>query len=361
MRVGILSQFGEKQLTGVSRVVAGVVRELKKINNGNEYYYLGKEPFLNETLDCIDILYTNKNKFLLDLAVMSRQIDIVHSFYYAYRVSDKQCKQVITIHDLMHFVHPEWFYESTNAYFMGPLKEMANKADAIIAVSLSSKRDIIECYGIEPEKISVVYPGLYPQEIYEQQGVKPKINGLKENNYILSVAAIHEYKNQTRLIKAFAAFKNKFPDVDLKLVLAGNTKKEMNLSDLVDECNCKNDIILTGFVSDEELIWLYKNSSLFVYVSLYEGFGLPILEALTCERPVICSNVTSMPEVGGDAVYYCNPYDVDAIEDAIEKVLFDEELKTNMINKAKLQASKFSYAKAAKEIIDVYNSVCLRN
>lgn len=357
MKVGILCQYGEKQLTGVSRVVQGVVRELKRKDTENEYFYFGREPFLPESLENIDVLYTNKGFFLLDLAVMSKQIDIVHSFYYAYKISDKRCKQIITIHDLVHFIHPEWFYESTNAYFKGPLKEMSKRADAIIADSYSTKKDVVQCYEVDENKVSVVYPGLYPQELYKYDGVNPCIEGIQQDKYILSVAAVHEYKNQTGLIKAFASFKNRYPDIDLKLVLVGNTRKEMYLHDLIEKSGCRGDIIITEYVNDEGVIWLYKNAFLFACVSLFEGFGLPVLEALACERPVICSNVKSIPEVGGDAVYYCNPYDVDSITDAFEKVILDDERRTSLMEKAKVQASKFSYVKAAREILEIYEKV----
>lgn len=357
MKVGILSQFGERQLTGVPRVVEGIVRELKRIESSNEYYYLGREPFLPEKLENIDILYTNKEGFLLDLAVMSRNINIVHSFYYAYKLSDRHCKKIITIHDLMHYIHPEWFYESTNAYFRGPLKEMAQTADKIIADSLATKNDIIKCYEIDENKVSVVYPGLYPREIYDGDGIAPQITGLEEENYILSVAAIHEYKNQRGLIKAFDIFKGRHPEVDLKLVLVGGIRKEMYLNDLIQQCASKDDIILTGYLNDKELVWLYKNAFLFAYISLYEGFGLPILEALDCGRPVVCSNVTSMPEVGGDAVCYCNPYEIDSVATAFEEVVFDEEMRKELISRAKIQAKKFSYEKAAREILKIYEKI----
>ena len=114
------------------------------------------------------------------------------------------------------------------------------------------------------------------------------------------------------------------------------------------------DIIFTGYVSEDELVWLYRNAYLFMYPSYFEGFGLPILEAMSVGNAVICSNTTSMPEVGGDAVQYCNPYDLESMVNSIEKVVFNETYRNELKKKSVEQASKFSYEKAAKELMEIY-------
>ena len=114
------------------------------------------------------------------------------------------------------------------------------------------------------------------------------------------------------------------------------------------------DIIFTGYVSEDELVWLYRNAYLFMYPSYFEGFGLPIIEAMCVGNAVICSNTTSMPEVGGDAVQYCNPYDLESMVNSIEKVVFNETYRNELKKKSVEQASKFSYEKAAKELMEIY-------
>ena len=158
------------------------------------------------------------------------------------------------------------------------------------------------------------------------------------------------------LIKAFLQFRTHHPESNIKLVITGPIRQFQVVRDVIEMYpNLSESVVFTGFVSDEELVWLYRNSLAFSYVSFYEGFGLPILEALSVGKAVICSETSSMPEVGGEAAEYCNPYDIDSIEEAIAHVVLCEERRKELEKKTFLQAAKFSYENTARETLNIYN------
>ncbi len=357
MNVGVLVQFKEKNLTGIPKVAAGIMENISAIDASVDYYYLGEEPFLPRQYKEIPVVYNNGAMFDLDFMLSRYSLNIVHSYYYAYNFSNKKTKRVLTIHDLMHYTHPEWFYKSTNEYFRNELKECAKKSDKIIADSEYTKADIINCYGIDSNKIETIYDAIYPAKFFEKEGKKPSFKNVEKDNFILSVSAVHVYKNQVGLIEAYVAFRERNLDSNLKLVITGPLRKDMKLNEVCKDENIRKNIIFTGYVSDEELVWLYKNCYFFMFVSFFEGFGLPILEAMSCRKAVVCSNTTSMPEVGGDAVVYCNPYDKESIIDAMELVVNDEQQKANYEKKAYIRSKIFSYEKAAEQTVELYKSI----
>ena len=174
----------------------------------------------------------------------------------------------------------------------------------------------------------------------------------------MSVSTIEPRKNLRGLLNGFISFKKAHEKSDLKLVLVGGIGWDKEFESYINGVDDYRDsIILTGFVTDEELSALYKYALAVAYVSFYEGFGLPILEALTAGKAVISSDTTSMPEVGGNAVCYCNPYKVDSIEAAFEQVVYNDSYRKELESMARTQASRFSYEKAAKETIAIYNAI----
>ncbi|MCM1242596.1 MAG: glycosyltransferase family 4 protein, partial [Roseburia sp.] len=296
MNIGILSQSKEKELTGINRMTVAILAELQKIDNSNTYYFLGRSDWLNIDFDIIKILMTNDGEIPLDYTIYSNQIDIVHSYYRPFRLNPNlHCGKILTIHDLRPLVHPEWGTRKDFNYFNESVRRCAERADIIMTVSEYTKRDIVEYYHIAEEKIQIIYPGLYPQT-----DMRKKIDGLENEQFFLSVAALDLNKNQGGLIKAYFAFRDLHPDHTFKLVLTGPVRNSEVVREILQQHpEYTDDIVYTGYVSEEELVWLYSKAEAFIYVSFYEGFGLPILEALSMGKAVICSNVTSMPEVGG--------------------------------------------------------------
>lgn len=359
MNIGILDEYREKNLTGVNRVVAGTLEELLKIDKENTYKFLGKTDYLPVKLDEVGIFFDKSKEVNLNYTLWSHDFDIVHSYFRAYDFNEHiKCARVLTIHDLILLAHPEMGTKDLYEYYAGPLKNCAQKSDCIIADSEFTKKEIVQYYDIQPEKIKVVYPGLYPKNKFSASNVEGALAKLQNQPYILSVSGLTIYKNHIGLMNAFRIFKERHPESDLKLVITGPARINMQgiQEALIRIPNYETEVIFTGYVTDEELIWLYRNCLAYALVSWFEGFGLTILEAQSQGKAVITSNTTSMPEVGGDAAEYVDPFNVESIVTAMENVVLNDMHRKELEEKAIIQAKKFSYEKAARDVLDIYNS-----
>lgn len=357
MKIGILSLYKEREITGINKVTMGLMEELLKRNQGNEYVFLGKTDWLPLSMDYIPVLPDAGGSIQLNYACMAHPLDIVHSHYRPFELSKGiPCAKILTIHDLIPLIYPEW-YGNQFEYYDVSIRRCAKEADKIIAVSECTKRDVVERYGIAPDKIEVVYNGLSPKKLFADDAASESVPELEGTNFIFSVSGLGPHKNQGGLAEAFLLYKRRHPESDVKLVLTGPVRKYEVVREILSRNpDAAEHVVFTGFVSDEQLIWLYRKAMAFIYVSYYEGFGLPILEALSVGKAVICADAASMPEVGGDAVAYCNPHEVESIEEAIGRVVSDETYRKNLESKAVGQATRFSYQKAAGQMMQIYES-----
>lgn len=268
---------------------------------------------------------------------------------------------VVSVMDLSYVQFPELFNESDLYQLKNWTKYSVSRAKALITISKSSKNDIIKLYGIPENQVHVVYPGIKPvvdlmPHIYPMSELqaKYKING----KYILFVGTIQPRKNIERLIKAYAKLISEKGFRDIQLVIAG--KKGWLYESILsspERLGIKDKVVFLDFVPDEDLPLLYKGAICYMLPSLYEGFGLPILEAMKYGCPVITSNVSSMPEAGGNAALYIDPTDVDSILDKMKKIIVNEKLRSELIDKGKKQVDRFSWEKAAKETLAVLEEV----
>lgn len=260
--------------------------------------------------------------------------------------------QLAVIHDL-NFVHyPNDLPFLVRKYYNYFFPKFAQKATRIATVSEYSKQDIIKTYKIAENKIDVVYNGasaIYQPvlEDIKQQTRKKYTLGCE---YFLFVGSLHPRKNIVRLLKAFEEFKKKTSSA-VKLVLAGNKmwwtdEMETTLSNL----SFKHDVIFTGRLESEELHYVYASALALTYVTYFEGFGIPIIEAMNCDTPVITSNITSMPEVAGDAAILVDPFSVSAISHAMLEIYSSPSKRSELIEKAKIQRQKFSWDLTAKKL-----------
>jgi glycosyltransferase involved in cell wall biosynthesis len=266
-------------------------------------------------------------------------------------------RTVFTLHDLIFLFHPET-HKPLNRWFLTlMMPRFLRAADAVIAVSECTKRDAIRFYRIPEEKITVIYEGVNPRfrpaSPETIAAVRARYN-LPEH-FILYVGTIEPRKNLTALLEAFHHL---LATHDLRLVIVGKKGwlyegffrrlRELGLGDRV---------IFTGYVPDEDLPAIYSAADLFVFPSLYEGFGLPVLEAMACGTPVICSNTSSLPEVAGDAAFLVDPTDVCSLAGAMEQALTDEHLRSELMAKGLERARWFTWEKAAAKTLEVYRGV----
>lgn len=260
--------------------------------------------------------------------------------------------QVMVIHDLAfeHFKNNVNF--SAQKYYEHFTTRYAHKVNRIATVSEFSKADIVARYGIAPEKIDVVYNGA--KEVYQpvSDSVKQQVRQTftSGKNYFIYVGSIHPRKNIGRLLQAFDKFKVKTGS-DFKLVLVGRKAWDFKEVETI-HAQMKNaaDVVFTGHVTPDQLGPLVASAFAMVYVSLFEGFGIPIVEAMNCRVPVITSNVTSMPEAAGDAALLVDPYNVDDIAAGMEKLVSTVDLYNALIENGKQQIQKFSWDLTAQKL-----------
>ena len=210
-------------------------------------------------------------------------------------------------------------------------------------------------FGTPPEKVHVLYCGVdarfHPEkEPGEQERLRDRYS--IESPYVLSVGTLQPRKNYVRLIKALA----NLPPVNLQLVIAGG--RGWLYEDVLAEAEKHGDCVrVLGFVDDADLPALLRNAALFAFPSLYEGFGLPVLEAMACGVPVVCSNASSLPEVAGDAALTIDPLDTDGLAEAMSRVLADADLRQEMIDRGLAQAARFTWEKAARQLLGLFEAL----
>lgn len=357
MQIALIHQSRMKRSTGTRNFTKGAIIETLRADKENQYI-LSNDHYFDADLDPFsNITWGGDQQACLryDYMCYCKNVDIMHSYWDPFEYMKYKCIKIFTIYDLIPLIHPEW--HTLKDYFDGPVRNSALKADLILTDSEHTRKDVIEYYNIAPEKIQVVYPGLMHTLDFSRKDAKVLDKFNIHDEYILSVSTIEPRKNLRGLIKGFIAYKQAHTQSKLKLVLVGGTGWDSEFENDISKLDqFRDSIILTGFVSDEELSSLYQFALAVAYVSYYEGFGLPLLEGLTAGKAVISSDTTSMPEVCGEIACYCNPYSIDSIENAIDRVVNDEGYRKYLEINAKSQAAKFSYEKTAKETIDIYNS-----
>jgi glycosyltransferase involved in cell wall biosynthesis len=259
-----------------------------------------------------------------------------------------ECKLIITVHDLTPLIFPQYHNWKRRIFFRLFLKRTISMSDAVIVDSQSTKEDVSTLFTIPENKINVVYLASDMKPSNVQLSSKYGIKG----DYLLYVGTVEPRKNLLRLIEAFDQL-----DQKLKLVIVGVSGWDNKAVYKTKNPN----IIFTGYVPEEDLPIFYCNAKLFIYPSIYEGFGFPILEAMNCGCPVITSNISSMPEVAGDAALLVDPYSVEEIKGAVQRLLSDVKLRKRLIDNGYRQASRFSWEKTANETIKVYEKVLESN
>ncbi|HLW29379.1 MAG TPA: glycosyltransferase family 1 protein [Brumimicrobium sp.] len=257
--------------------------------------------------------------------------------------------QLTVIHDLNFEHNPSDLPKSALKFLKKRFPKFAERADRICTVSQFSKEDIIDTYGIPEEKIDVTYNGVSPifKMIEPEEKVKIQKKYSKGNPYVLFVGAIHKRKNLQRLIEAYSKLKTKGAIPHHLLIVGEPMWKSQAI--VVDEI-MKEFIHFTGHVSLDDLAGIMGGADCLAFVSYFEGFGIPLVEAMQSGVPVLSGNLTSLPEIGGDAVLYCNPYSVESITENLLLILSNETLRQELIEKGLERAKDFSWDYTARDL-----------
>lgn len=390
MKIGIdaTGVWGIKDglLNGIMVYTIQVVNNLLRIDNKNEYFVYCRDEipiqFNVRPSSATFKVISSKNRkilqqFKLPMAALHDRVDLMFFPYHSASLFCP-CRNVVTIHDLHPYVVPKKFAKIHSSqmhgiklisainkmYWEKMLKLASRKSNRVIAVSHSTKTDIINVFHISPGKIDVVYEGV-DQNNFNTDGDAKKLDLFRRqyglpDKYILCVGT-HAYKNIDGIIKSFEIF-NKNYKHPIKLVIVGNKKYlEKEIFEFVKKFELDQQIVFTGFFPDPNLKYLYQCSTLFLFPSYYEGFGLPVLEAFACGTPVVTSNTGSLPEVGGEAALLVDPDDHEGIASVVLKLLDDKDFRNNKRQQGLTQVKKFSWEKAATETLEVFEKVFSAN
>jgi glycosyltransferase involved in cell wall biosynthesis len=354
--------FSEQEYGGISRYICEVAARISALKDYDVKINAGL--YINEYLDKLDVNLVKgwKNSFVRRippalLKKINRKLsrdwikdlcpDVIHETYYSDEtILPKNSRIVITVHDMIYEKFP-YLMPSRDSEFHLIKAKAINRADHIICVSNSTKRDLIDILNVDPTKVSTIYHGVNLDKDHNDNKSR-----IVSSPYILYVGARQVYKNFNRLLQAYT--NNKAIRDNFKLVCFGSTPFSKQELVAIRDLGFKKESIFYISGKDHILNNLYKHASAFVYPSLYEGFGLPLLEAMACNCPVVCSDTSSISEIVANAGEFFNPYEVDSIDDALIKVLFSSERSKELTDNGNLRVLDFSWDTCAKQTSSIY-------
>lgn len=376
MRIGISTSVIQRGKTGVGQYVFALLRALLPHTEKNHFQLFVLEEdtplfdFLNERMEIVRVpeLYRPAIKNILwhqtRLPHLARQnqLDLLHIPSYRRMLWTRPCATVATIHDLAPFRVPQKYDWKRMIYGRVIAKQLAGRQDKIIAISENTARDIRTFFQVPGERIHVVHNGLEHERFRLGNSAEARSRalerfGLAKPFFLYTARLEHPGKNHVRLIEAFARFKNETQS-DWQLALAGSDwHGAETIHAAIANSSAKSDIKCLGFVSDADLPDLYRAARVFVYPSLYEGFGMPPLEAMACGCPVISSPRGSLAEVLGDAAAIVDPEDVSALANSMSLLASSPEIRERFLRAGLAQAKKFDWSRTAAETLKVYAAV----
>ncbi len=366
MHIGIDARLMHYQQAGITRYTLQLVRALARANTDDQFTLLqsirSRQPIIEhprfEHRKMLTPAHHRLEQIFLPLEVSTLGLDVLHSpdFIPPFR---RNCRSVITIHDLNFVLYPHFLTKDAARYY-GQIDQAVRRTDAIIAVSKATKADTMRLLGVPEDKITVIYEAASPVfKPLDDPNVLEKVRSRFDiaGDFMLFVSTIEPRKNVPTLLRAFRQLLDDYR-LDVQLVLAGQKGWLFEeVFDLVTELDLEDEVLFVGRVTTEELVWLYNTAQCLVAPSIYEGFGLTPLEAMACGTPVIVANVSSLPEVVGDAGLKVDPYKPDEIAVAMSRLLSDQELRKSLIHKGLKRAAYFSWDKAAEETLELYHSL----
>ncbi len=293
----------------------------------------------------------------LPVEAFTGRIDLYHATDFVLPPTLPDTRTLLTVHDLSFARVPESASPSLRAYLDRVVPRSVARADHVLADSQATKDDLIALFGVSPDKITVLLSGVDSRfrrvdDPATQARVREKY-AIGGRPYIFAVGTVQPRKNYSRLIEAVAGLRDKGHDVDL-VIAGGKGWLEDPIYAAIRDHGMSDHVHMIGFADDADLPALYSAARCLAFPSLYEGFGLPILEAMACGTPVVTSNVSSLPEVAGDAALLIDPYDLDALTDALERLVNDEELRSQLGLRGTRHVHFFRWERAAMKLKNIY-------
>jgi glycosyltransferase involved in cell wall biosynthesis len=354
---------------GIGTYIRNLLQQLARIDQVNEYVLLCRPVDVAVAAELGPNFravaepakpYSLREQFRVPIDLRREQVDLFHAPHYVLPPL-AQCKMVVTIHDVIHLLFPQYLPNRlAYAYARASLWAATKRADRILTVSETSKNDILRRFKVPAQKIVVIYNAF--DERFKMQPSEEDVTRVREryqlnHRFVLYVGNIKPHKNLERLIDAFDRLRRGGFD-DLRLLIIGDEiSKFPALRRAVHRHKLHKHVRFLGFVPIETLAVLYRLADVFVFPSLYEGFGLPPIEAMASGAPVVTSNVSSLPEVVGDAALLVDPYDPDSIADGCRQVLTDAQLRATLCARGRAQAEKYSWRQSIEQVHQIYMEV----
>jgi len=370
MKIAIDLTAIPSELTGVGFYVKNLIMALSELNQKDRFlvfvsqknhasFYFDRDNFeFVNVPDMPAVLRLIWEQIVLPVELMRQKIDLLHSPHYSTPILGESYKRVVTFCDMTFLLFPQYHQQYKTFYFKKMIRAALKKADRIISISNSTTRDIIRCFPqVDKQKISTIH--LSAANIFQPYDDRAEIERQTRayalpDKYLLYVGTLEPRKNIFGLLQAYNALEKALREA-YKLVIVG--KKGWHYEEIfkyVEANGLKDQVIFTGYIAEDILPYVYNGASLFIYPSFYEGFGIPVLEALKCGLPVITSNISSMPEIAGKAAILIDPKKPEEIAIAIGQVLNNSQYVSVMRQHSLAQAQKFSWRKCAAETVAVY-------
>lgn len=381
MKIGIdIRTLMDREYSGVSEYTLNLIKAILKLDSENEYklfYNSGRDvssripEFKGDNVQIIRTRYPNKIfNYLMQKTLSYPKIDkflgvdlfwAPHINFFAF---SKGCRKILTIHDLSFLRYPEFFSLRKNLWhYIINVRKLIRKFDKIVAISENTKYDIIELGDVDNNKIEVIYSGVGEQYriINKNEPKYPELRRIREKydlpeKFILHLGTLEPRKNVRGIIQAYNKLRDRNYELrNVGLVLAGGKGwKSKDIFAARAKSKYRDDIKFLGYIANEEKVYLYNLAFIFIYLSFYEGFGFPPLEAMACGVPVITSSVSSLPEVVGRASLAVDPYNTGDIAEAMEKIIIDQNLKNYLIEKSRIQVKRFTWENTAKKYLNIF-------
>ena len=355
---------------GIGTYVRNLLRHLARQDRTTEYVLLcraedcGLAPQLGENFRAVPepaAAYSFREQVSVPLDLRREGVKLFHAPHYVLPPLTP-CRSVVTIHDCIHLRFPQYLpHRMGYAYARASLWYSTHRSGRVLTVSEASKRDILHYFRVPPEKIAVIYNAIderfgEPPDAEEVERVRERYQ--LNDPFVLYAGNIKPHKNLERLIEAFHIMRRQQDAEHVKLLIIGDEiSKYATLRRAVHRYKLHKHVRFFGFVPDRTLAVLYRLAGVFVFPSLYEGFGLPPLEAMASGAPVITSNVSSLPEVVGDAALLIDPHSPEAIADAMRRVLTDDALREDLRRRGLVRAREFSWERSVQRVREIYGEV----
>ncbi len=385
-KIGINATFVRKPHTGIGQVTLNVLRELSGYKDIDFVLYLEEKLPADFTLppNFVQRIFlpawkrddlTRKiwwEKFLLPRAVKKDKCDVLLSMYQCPTIIEpyEEVQHIMVVHDIIPKFFPQYLDNLRKKIYWKLTEKAIRKADRIIAVSKHTEKDLIGQLKIHGKKITASYidvDEIYKQPVTTEHNAQVLKKYKLKPGYILAGGGYEKRKNVEGVVHAYKILLERNEKLHFmaeipRLVIYGKILPEklslaLDIKKLLRELNLTGHVELLDLVPQKDLPAIFANASVFVYPSYYEGFGMPVLEAMNLGRPVITSKVSSLPEVGGDGVLYCNPQDVHDIAMVMKNVLENHELRRTLSERARLQAQKFSWQTFCEKIIEISKQI----